>query len=162
MDAAEPYLSMAKKMAWANPPPKPRKWIERSGWTKYKQDGTWEAVDAPDESMLIFDTEVMWKETSFACMACAVSPTAWYAWISPWLLGQSKSDRHLIPLGDPSTHRIVIGHNIGYDRARIAEEYDIKQSRHNFIDTMSLHVATAPDQVNICLASNRSPYVACR
>jgi DNA polymerase gamma 1 len=142
MDAAEPYLSMAKKLAWANPPPKPRKWVRRSGWTKYNSDGTTEAVDAPNESMLTFDTEVMWKETSFACMACAVSPTAWYAWISPWLLGESSSDRHLIPLGDPSQHRIIVGHNIGYDRARVAEEYNISQSRNSFIDTMSLHVAS--------------------
>ena len=73
MDAAEPYLSMAKKLAWANPPPKPRKWVRQSGWTKYNSDGTTEAVDAPNESMLTFDTEVMYKETSFACMACAVS-----------------------------------------------------------------------------------------
>ncbi|KAF2470207.1 DNA polymeras-like protein gamma [Lindgomyces ingoldianus] len=142
MDAAEPYLSMAKKFAWANPPPKPRKWERRSGWTKYNRNGTTEAVDAPNESLLTFDTEVMWKETSFACMACAVSPNAWYGWISPWLLGESKSDRHLIPLGDPSLPRIIVGHNIGYDRARILEEYDIRQSKNSFIDTMSLHVAS--------------------
>lgn len=142
MDAAEPYLSMAKKLAWANPPPKPRKWVAQSGWTKYNSDGTTEAVDAPNESMLTFDTEVMWKETSFACMACAVSPTTWYGWISPWLLGESKSDRHLIPLGDPSQPRIIVGHNVGYDRARIAEEYDIRQSKNSFVDTMSLHVAS--------------------
>ncbi|KAJ4351444.1 DNA-directed DNA polymerase gamma mip1 [Didymosphaeria variabile] len=142
MDAAEPFLTMAKKLAWANPPPKPRKWVRRSGWTKYNSDGTSEAVEAPDEDMLTFDTEVMWKETSFACMACAVSPTAWYAWISPWLLGESKSDRHLIPLGDPSKPRVIVGHNIGYDRARISEEYDIQQSKNSFVDTMSLHVAS--------------------
>ena len=142
MDAAEPYLTMAKKLAWANPPPKPRKWVRRSGWTKYNSDGTTEAVDAPDESLLTFDTEVMWKETSFACMACAVSPTTWYAWLSPWLLGESESDRHLIPLGDTSQHRIIVGHNVGYDRARIAEEYSIAQSKNCFIDTMSLHVAS--------------------
>lgn len=142
MDAAEPYLSMAKKLAWANPPPKPRKWVRQSGWTKYNSDGTTEAVAAPDESMLTFDTEVMWKETSFACMACAVSPTTWYAWLSPWLLGESKSDRHLIPLGDPSQPRIIVGHNIGYDRARISEEYSIAQSKNYFVDTMSLHVAS--------------------
>jgi len=142
MDAAEPYLSMAKKLAWANPSPRPRKWVRRSGWTKYNSDGTSEPVDAPNEEMLTFDTEVMYKETSFACMACAVSPTAWYAWISPWLLGETKSDRHLIPLGDPSKPRIIVGHNIGYDRARIAEEYNIEQSKSSFIDTMSLHVAS--------------------
>jgi DNA polymerase gamma 1 len=98
-------------------------------------------VDAPDEEMLCFDTEVMWKESSFAVMACAVSPTNWYAWLSPWLVGESENDRHLIPLGDPKKPRIIVGHNIGYDRARIAEEYDIKQSNNNFLDTMSLHVA---------------------
>jgi DNA polymerase gamma 1 len=141
MDAADPYLENASKFARANPPPKPRKWIRRSGWTKYNADGSTEAVDAPDEVMLTFDTEVMWKETNFACMACASSPTSWYAWISPWLLGESKTDRHLIPLGDPSKKRIVIGHNVGYDRARIKEEYSLDQSNNFYLDTMSLHVA---------------------
>ncbi|KAK0123631.1 DNA-directed DNA polymerase gamma mip1 [Cadophora gregata] len=141
MDAAEPFLSKAKHFSRSNGPPKPRKWVRRSGWTKYYPDGRTEAVDAPQEDMLCFDTEVMWKESSFAVMACALSPTNWYAWLSPWLLGESENDRHLIPLGDPTQPRIIVGHNIGYDRARIAEEYDIKQSKNNFLDTMSLHVA---------------------
>lgn len=141
MDAAEPYLTLAKRYAVPNAPPRPRKWVRRSGWTKYNSDGTTEAIDAPQEEMLTFDTEVMWKETSFACMACAVSPTAWYAWISPWLLGESKRDRHLIPIGDSKVPRIIVGHNVGYDRARIVEEYDLKQSKNFFLDTMSLHVA---------------------
>jgi DNA polymerase gamma 1 len=141
IDAAEPYLTNAKQFTRANAPPKPRKWVRRSGWTKYYNDGRSEAVDAPQEEMLCFDTEVMWKESSFAVMACAVSPTNWYAWLSPWLLGESENDRHLIPLGDPNQPRIIVGHNIGYDRARVAEEYDIQQSKNNFLDTMSLHVA---------------------
>ena len=91
--------------------------------------------------MLTFDTEVMWRESSYAVMACAAGPTAWYAWLSPWLLEESTTGQHLIPLGDSSTERIVVGHNIGYDRARIAEEYDTRQSRNFFLDTMSLHVA---------------------
>jgi DNA polymerase gamma 1 len=70
-----------------------------------------------------------------------MSPTAWYAWLSPWLLGESETDKHLIPLGDPNQDRIIVGHNIGYDRARILEEYDLKQTRNSFLDTMSLHVA---------------------
>jgi DNA polymerase gamma 1 len=141
LDAAEPYLTHAKHFTRANAPPKPRKWMQRSGWTKYYADGRTEAVDTPEEQMLCFDTEVMWKESSFAVMACAVSPTNWYAWLSPWLLGESENDRHLIPLGDPSQPRIIVGHNIGYDRARITEEYDARQSKNNFLDTMSLHVA---------------------
>ncbi|RDW88668.1 DNA polymeras-like protein gamma [Coleophoma cylindrospora] len=141
VDAGEPYSNLAKQFTRANAPPKPRKWVRRSGWTKYYADGRTEAVDAPQEQMLCFDTEVMWKESSFAVMACAVSPTAWYAWLSPWLLGETENDRHLIPLGDPNTARIIVGHNVGYDRARILEEYDIQQTKNNFLDTMSLHVA---------------------
>ena len=76
---------------------------------------------APEEDAITFDTEVMWKESSFPVMACAVSATTWYGWLSPWLLGESKSDRHLIPLGDPLKSRVVIGHNVGYDRARVLE-----------------------------------------
>lgn len=140
-DASEPYLSYAQKYSKLDLPRQPRKWIRRSGWTKYYADGTSEAVEAPEEELLTFDTEVMWKESSFAVMACAASETAWYAWLSPWLMGESESDKHLIPLGRPDKPRIVIGHNVGYDRARIAEEYDLKQSKNFFIDTMSLHVA---------------------
>ncbi|KAI1758793.1 DNA polymerase family A-domain-containing protein [Hypoxylon sp. FL1150] len=141
VDCAEPFLSYAKEFARKNPPPRPRKWVKQSGWTKYYPDGRTERLDSPDAEMLCFDVEVMWKESSFAVMACAMSSTTWYAWLSPWLLGESKSDRHLIPLGDPTKDRIIVGHNIGYDRARVLEEYDLKQSRNSFLDTMSLHVA---------------------
>ena len=141
MDASEPYLGYAKSYASYHVPQMPRKWMRRSGWTKYNIDGSWEPVDAPDESMLTFDTEVMWKENPFAVMACAVSPTAWYAWLSPWLLGETENEIQLVPLGDPSRPRIIVGHNIGYDRARIMEEYNIQQSNNFFVDTMSLHVA---------------------
>ncbi|OQO14159.1 DNA polymerase gamma, mitochondrial [Cryoendolithus antarcticus] len=140
-DSAEPYLTLARKYARASPPPKPRQWIRRSGWTKYSVDGTAEPVSAPDEEVLTFDTEVMWRETSFPAMACAVSATHWYAWISPWLLGESEDDKHLIPLGDPAKHKIIVGHNVGYDRARVEEEYSLVQSKTFFMDTMSLHVA---------------------
>ncbi|KMQ44344.1 hypothetical protein HL42_4996 [Trichophyton rubrum] len=141
MDASEPFLSDAKRYTTVHLPQQPRKWIRQSGWTKYNADGTAQKISAPDETMLTFDTEVMWKEHPFAVMACAAGPTAWYAWISPWLLKETEDTHHLVPLGDISTSRVIVGHNIGYDRARILEEYDIKQSRNFFIDTMSLHVA---------------------
>jgi DNA polymerase gamma 1 len=141
MDASEPYLTYAKSYTTVNSPQKPREWVKRSGWTKYNSDGSWESVNAPNESMLTFDTEVMYKEHSFAVMACAVSPTAWYAWLSPWLLGESENEVQLIPLGDIKQPRIIVGHNIGYDRARVLEEYGMEQTRNFFLDTMSLHVA---------------------
>ncbi|KAL2131258.1 hypothetical protein VTI74DRAFT_5330 [Chaetomium olivicolor] len=141
VDAAEPFLTHAKQLAKATLPPKPRSWVRRSGWTKYYPDGRTEPVDAPEGNMLVFDTEVLWKESPFAVMACAGTPDAWYAWLSPWLLGESDNDRHLVPLGDPSREKVIVGHNVGYDRARILEEYDLQQSRNSFLDTMSLHVA---------------------
>jgi DNA polymerase gamma 1 len=141
LDASEPYLQYAKRFARSAVPERPRKWIRRSGWTKYNSDGSSEAIEAPQESMLSFDVEVLYKESSFAVMACAASLTTWYAWLSPWLLGETENDRQLIPLGNPRVPRIVVGHNIGYDRARVKEEYSIEQSRNFFVDTMSLHVA---------------------
>ncbi|KAK4192035.1 DNA polymerase family A-domain-containing protein [Podospora australis] len=141
VDAAEPFLTYAKQFARSSLPPKPRQWVRRSGWTKYYPDGRTEEVAAPEGNMMSFDTEVMWKESPFAVMACAGTPDAWYAWLSPWLLGETENDRQLIPLGDPSTARVIVGHNIGYDRARILEEYNLEQTRNQFLDTMSLHVA---------------------
>ncbi|KAI5301325.1 DNA-directed DNA polymerase gamma mip1 [Ascosphaera atra] len=141
MDASEPYLTMAKEYATRELPAAPRKWVRRSGWTKYYPDGQSEAVSAPDEEVLTFDTEVLYKISPYAVMACAVGRTAWYAWLSPWLLGETDDMQQLVSLGDPNKDKIIIGHNVGYDRARIAEEYDMKQSRSFFIDTMSLHVA---------------------
>lgn len=140
-EAAEPYLSYAKQFAKSELPKRPRKWVRRSGWTRYTIDGEPEPISAPLEPLLTFDTEVMWKESSFAVMACAASPSAWYAWLSPWLLGETENDEQLVPLGDPTIPRIIVGHNIGYDRARVAEEYSVSQSSNGFIDTMSLHVA---------------------
>ncbi|KAK0621488.1 DNA polymerase family A-domain-containing protein [Bombardia bombarda] len=141
VDAAEPFLTHAKQLARSSLPPKPRKWVRQSGWTKYHADGRTEPVDAPEGEMLAFDTEVMWKNSPFAVMACAASPDAWYAWLSPWLLGETENDRQLIPLGDPTKARVIVGHNVGYDRARILEEYSLEQTRNSFLDTMSLHVA---------------------
>lgn len=141
MDSAKPHLQLAKDFARHNIPPKPKQWVQKSGWTKYYPNGQTEAVEAPNEEMLCFDVEVMYKESPFAVMACAASPTAWYSWLSPWLLGEDTNMRQLIPLGDPAEDRVVVGHNIGYDRARVLEEYSLKQTRTGFLDTMSLHVA---------------------
>ena len=139
--SSEPYLSFAHEYARADLPTTPRRWARKSGWTKYNEDGKFETIAAPQEEMLTFDVEVLYKQSPFAVMACAASPTAWYAWLSPWLLGESENDQHLIPLGDATNPRIIIGHNVGYDRARVAEEYGMQQTKNFFIDTMSLHVA---------------------
>ncbi|KAF8521316.1 DNA polymerase family A-domain-containing protein [Gautieria morchelliformis] len=142
-EAAEPYLSMSKQMASTTLPPRPESWVIQSGWTKYwtGEDGLHESVESPDEELLVFDVESMPKYHQFSVLACAASPTAWYAWISPWLLGESTDPQQLIPLGDPSGQRIVIGHNVSYDRARTREEYCLERPGTRWLDTMALHVA---------------------
>ncbi|TFY78611.1 hypothetical protein EWM64_g5396, partial [Hericium alpestre] len=74
-------------------------------------------------------------------MACAASRNGWYAWISPWLLGESEDQQHLIPLGDSYVPRVVVGHNVSYDRARVKEEYNLAGTGTRWLDTMALHVA---------------------
>jgi DNA polymerase gamma 1 len=69
------------------------------------------------------------------------SPSAWYCWISPWLLDESADPAQLVPLGPRETPRIVVGHNVAYDRARVKEEYDVRRTETKWIDTMALHVA---------------------
>lgn len=160
---AEPYLSMAKAFAAAQLPPMPERWeMSRSGWTKYTSDGGMEAVsDLGDETTVSFDVETLYKLSSYPCMATAVTPNGWYSWLCPTLFetppATSPQERppwdtstpaqhphDLIPLFPPGSDvpRLVIGHNVGYDRARIFEEYDLKRTSTRWLDTLSFHVAT--------------------
>ncbi|CAG8671440.1 8748_t:CDS:2, partial [Cetraspora pellucida] len=50
---------------------------------------------------------------------------------------------YLIPMGNIGKDRIIVGHNVGFDRARIKEEYHRDRSCNNYIDTMSLHIAVS-------------------
>ncbi|KAJ2731428.1 DNA-directed DNA polymerase gamma mip1 [Coemansia sp. BCRC 34962] len=148
--AAEPYLSMAQDFAM-----RPRRqfpklplesaWQMRSGWTRYAADGTWKTVDVPDteDRVLVFDVEVLVPDSPYPVLAAAMSNHAWYLWVSPYVTGDSPHGRHLIPLmrSGQRTPRLVIGHNIGFDRARIQEERLLKRRPLAFLDTMSLHVS---------------------
>ncbi|EST04593.1 DNA-directed DNA polymerase, family A, palm domain protein [Kalmanozyma brasiliensis GHG001] len=139
---------------------KPINWSIEPGWTKYSilrsEDGSASAlgpgvgVPYPDkeDDMLVFDVETMVQEGPFPVMATAAGPNAWYSWLSPWLLqrGQDHERKdHLIPLGPSGKHdraRLVVGHNVSYDRARTLEEYTLDLGSTRWLDTMSLHVAT--------------------
>lgn len=63
-----------------NMPNKPSKWEFRTGWTKYNSDGSFEAVEAPSESILFFDVEVCVLDGQLPTLAVALSPTNWYSW----------------------------------------------------------------------------------
>src|SRR5258708_350034 len=139
---SEPTLTLAEQFASFSIPSPPENWVREPGWTKYNSDGSYEHVkDLSAESYLCFDVETMPPYHQFPVMACAVSPTAWYSWLSPWLLGQDENPEHLVPFGNSTRDRIAVGHNISYDRARIVDEYQLDPNRTRFLDTMSLHVA---------------------
>jgi DNA polymerase gamma 1 len=143
--ASQPWLEIARDFSSASLPPKPEHWNLQSGWTKYvyQDDGSSYhiPIDHPDDPALSFDIETLPRYHPYPIMACAVSKDAWYAWVSPWLLGESENPEHLIPFGDPSMHRVVVGHNVSYDRGRIAEEYLLDGTKSRFLDTMALHIA---------------------
>jgi DNA polymerase gamma 1 len=134
-------LSQAESFASNALPPKPKTWGTTPGWTRYSTDGTLASVPYPDEQLLCFDVETMPPYHNYAILACAASPSAWYCWISPWLLDTSADKAQLVPLGPPETPRIVVGHNVAYDRARVKEEYDVRRTETKWVDTMALHVA---------------------
>ncbi|KAJ2744963.1 DNA-directed DNA polymerase gamma mip1 [Coemansia sp. BCRC 34301] len=148
--AAEPYLSMAQGFAshtWRRFPKIPAEsaWQMRSGWTRYDADGSWRAVDVPDpdDQVLVFDVEILVRDSPYPVLAAALSDRAWYLWVSPHVTGESAHGHHLIPLmrAGQRTPRLVIGHNVGFDRARIQEERLLKRMPLAFLDTMSLHVS---------------------
>src|SRR5690606_27603789 len=126
-EAGEPYYTIAQDFSRQLLPRTPTKWVKQSGWTKYVVGQQPVKVDAPEEEAMVFDVEVMYKEHPFAVMASAASTNAWYMWLSPWLLKEDENPRHLIPLGNPRKSKLVVGHNIGYDRQRVLEEYNIQQ-----------------------------------
>ncbi|KZV63387.1 gamma DNA-directed DNA polymerase [Peniophora sp. CONT] len=144
-DAAQPWLSLSKRLVDIELPPQPDEWNIRSGWTKYHYDADGlsysEPVDYPPEDSLVFDVETLPGYSPWAIMATAVTSSGWYAWISPWLLGETENMQNLIPLGPPDVSRVVVGHNVSYDRARVFEEYGVEGTNNRFIDTMALHVA---------------------
>ncbi|CAK7892969.1 DNA polymerase gamma [[Candida] anglica] len=146
--SSEPYLKMAesflsKKMKL---PPLPKKWLFQSGWVRYAPGCKPEPVPYPLENEIVFDVEVLYKISPYAVMNTAVTSKAWYGWVSPLLTEHAKDKNyndyeHLIPFNCLNEEKIMIGYNVGYDRARVFDEYNIKQSKAFYLDAMALHVA---------------------
>ncbi|XP_069767303.1 DNA polymerase subunit gamma-1 isoform X2 [Narcine bancroftii] len=152
-----PYLEAANELVRYDLPEMPMEWTWAIGWTKYCLNGEKKSVDFPDDKALVFDVEVCSSEGLCPTLAVAVSPNAWYSWCSKRLIENRYTwSNHLvladlIPLETSAnfTHpskgewleRLVIGHNVSYDRARVKEQYLMKGTKLRFLDTMSLHMA---------------------
>ncbi|KAK6166464.1 hypothetical protein SNE40_023149 [Patella caerulea] len=149
-------VNLSNVIVNARRPPKPTKWQFSKGWTKYESNGEFKSVDFPDADILIFDMEVLVKEGHFPTMATALSPTHWYSWCSDYVVENKFrwSDEpklsDLIPLETKrnstitsnKNKKLIIGHNVGFDRSFVKEQYFIQKSKASFLDTMSLHIAT--------------------
>ncbi|KAF7988145.1 hypothetical protein HCN44_007639 [Aphidius gifuensis] len=158
---AAPYLKLAEKII-NDIPEMPETWVFQEGWTRYC-DGKIERVDYPLEEAMIFDVEVCVKDGPLPTLATAVTNSAWYSWVSKTLIESngmpaesiSFTPDYLIPIEScqndngrkQTSHqtkaKIVIGHNVSYDRARIKEQYWLNQTGTRFIDTMSLHISVS-------------------
>ncbi|KAG0026140.1 DNA-directed DNA polymerase gamma mip1 [Podila clonocystis] len=144
------YQNLAITFAQTPVHPPPRSWAMTPGWTRYNKDGTTTSVPYPQEKMLTFDVETVPALSKYPVMACAMSSEAWYGWVSPWLTEPHtadgrQNDQHLMPFGSSKSaqgqEKILVGHNVGYDRARVLEEYNMSQNGIRYLDTMSLHIA---------------------
>lgn len=154
----KPYKELIETLAITELTSMPKQWKMFEGWTRYDRDGNAESVPYPDEKALIFDIEVCMREGNAPTMACAVGPNHWYSWCSKSLFSTKRNVRRnreddsvriyrsdeMIPMeSDESDHRIVIGHNVSFDRARIQNQYDLKPTKMRFLDTMSMHVCVS-------------------
>ncbi|KAG0228798.1 DNA-directed DNA polymerase gamma mip1 [Actinomortierella wolfii] len=145
------YKDLATTFAQQSVHPPPETWLMQPGWTRYGKDGSIRPVAYPEEKALTFDVETVPALSKYPVMACAMSEDAWYGWVSPWLVqptlqnGQ-QNDQHLLTFGPSHGHgaeKILVGHNVGYDRARVLEEYSMELNRIRYLDTMSLHIAVS-------------------
>lgn len=160
-EQSQPYRRLVESLVHKDIPPMPTTWRMVEGWTRYNEDGSTTPVPYPDENALIFDIEVCMREGSAPTIACAVGERCWYSWTSEALLSQAKqSKRHqggndqgpraysstdMIPMEDDANTepKVIVGHNVSFDRARIRNQYNLQATPTRFLDTMSLHVCVS-------------------
>lgn len=156
---SRPYRVLLEELV-AHLPEAPKEWLLQPGWTKYSTDLSPHSVPFPEEDALVFDVEVCRCAGDAPTVATAVSPHAWYAWVSDAVIsgssgtvGRHYTTKDLIPLESGPMQRgighgitkprVVVGHNVSYDRARIKEQYWLEGTGMRFVDTMALHVCVS-------------------
>jgi len=81
-EQSSPYRNLVNKQVAAKTPEIPEKWSTAAGWTKYEAGHEPKQVPFPDEESMVFDIEECMQSGLGPTLAVALSPTAWYAWIS--------------------------------------------------------------------------------
>ncbi|CAJ0587208.1 unnamed protein product, partial [Mesorhabditis spiculigera] len=126
----------------------------RTGWTRYDhQTGKTEQVPYPREQCCVFDLEVSVADADpgqIPTLGLALSNKAWYSWCSARLIRldfpypKYITKKNLVQLSggsEDTTKRLIVGHNIGYDRARSQEPYLEKRTGIRYMDTMCMGVS---------------------
>lgn len=144
---SQPYLDLAMQLVHAKLHPMPAEWSSKPGWTRYDPvSGRGKGVEYPADDALVLDVETCVIEGQRPILAVAVSPNAWYSWTSPRMassrdfidnMERDTNLEDLIPM-EPSTKgvkaaedswerpKVVVGHHVSYDRARLKEQYFMK------------------------------------
>lgn len=142
------YRSLIDTLISGRIPPVPDRWLYSPGWTKYNYTtDEVEQVEYPREDTMVLDVEVCTKLGHTPVIATLLSPTSWYSWVSDRLFHEKDYPVHdatptdLIPMGHTplNSKRLVVGHHVSYDRARILEEYNVAVS-----DSQSPHIQYSP------------------
>lgn len=162
LEQLKPYQNLTLNLL-TRKPDKPKTWFLKPGWTRYVPGREPESVPYPKEKAIVFDIEVCMLAGKAPTLATAMSNEAWYGWISQSVIdGTSKlvtthqySIQNLIPTesyqndsgveqtAEMIEPKVIVGHNVSFDRARIKEQYWLKRTGTRFIDTMSLHVSVS-------------------
>ncbi|KAG0719725.1 DNA polymerase subunit gamma-1, mitochondrial [Chionoecetes opilio] len=163
------YKELLNTLIGDDLPSYPSQWEFTPGWTRYNIDGSSSPVDYPECCAVVFDVEVCVKEGNQPTLATAVSNKYWYSWCSEALIHPNSHPernevamRELIPLETPSgsdSPRVVVGHNVSYDRLRVCEQYLLEETPLRFVDTMSLHIAASglvSEQRALLMKNNKS------
>jgi DNA polymerase gamma 1 len=113
-------------------------------------------VKSPLGNIIFFDVELHMgsNHNQFPYLAICLTELGWFSWTSPYIsdpdlmnanydnedLMNKLTENRLISFGkDLDQEKLVIGHNIGFDRIRILEEYNPDESKLRFFDTLSMH-----------------------
>lgn len=141
-----------------------KQWAFQAGWICYDPIIGPHSVPYPGEDALVFDVEVCVTVGPSPVIACAVGKNYWYSWTSKDIITVPQSDNKeklklspddMIPLESTTDEtscnnkekarhpKIIIGHNVSYDRARVKEQYWLANTATRFLDTMSLHVCVS-------------------
>lgn len=158
---SEAYRLLLEKLT-SPLPEQPSVWELQAGWTRYVPGEPPQKIPHPEDDALVIDVEVCISAGALPTLAVAVSPDAWYGWVSSNLVNSGLSSmledyttQHLIPLESTASQkatsgskkvkrpRVAVGHNVMYDRARFKEQYWLEPTGMRFVDTMSLHICVS-------------------